>query len=325
MRKVLFGGIGLLALSGALPGAPALSIEHQPVTCAVAERFPRMEARLVPGGVARARVVFQGQNTEWYSVDMKPDGARFFGVLPKPMKSLKRFRYYIEVTDKTMGTNRTADYDTDVVDSTGGCKGRVMAASLGSASILLQGPAGVFALPAGFASSGVVIAGSAAGSAAAGAGASAAGAGGGIGTTALVIGGLAAAGGVAAVAVPKGGNSSDSSGSSGPGGSTRSILNVTFLPSPPGIDVSVCSTRQLTWGGQTVSVDANGNFNETWAPNEPNTARISGQATATTFQATIACTNGARTGSMTATGSNGSYSGTFAFGPSTGQLTITKQ
>ena len=87
----------------------------------------------------------------------------------------------------------------------------------------------------------------------------------------------------------------------------------------------MCSTRQLTWGGQTVSVDANGNFNETWAPNEPNTARISGQATATTFQATIACTNGARTGSMTATGSNGSYSGTFAFGPSTGQLTITKQ
>ena len=158
MRKVLFGGIGLLALSGASPGASALSIEHQPVTCAVAERFPRMEARLVPGGVARARVVFQGQNTEWYSVDMKPDGARFFGVLPKPMKSLKRFRYYIEVTDKTMGTNRTADYDTDVVDSTGGCKGRVMAASLGSASILLQGPAGVFALPAGFASSGVVIA-----------------------------------------------------------------------------------------------------------------------------------------------------------------------
>jgi hypothetical protein len=311
--------------------AQAPSIEHRPVACATAEKFPRLEAGFSPADtVATAKVVFQGQTTDWYAVAMKREGALFAGVLPKPRKDLKSFRYYIEVTDKAMGTSRTPEYTAAVVDSASACKGKVMAAALGSASVILQGPAGIAAIPAGFAPAGVV-AGSAAGSGtvAGAAGASGAGAGGGIGATALVLGGVAVVGGAVAVGASKGGNDSES-GSSSPGttgsGNVGAVYNVIFLPSPPGIDVSVCAGRSLTWGSQALSgVDAGGNFNMTWAPNEPNTLRISGQLTATGFQATLACVSGAQTGSISASGSNFSYTGTFTFGNSRGQVSITKQ
>ena len=299
-------------------------IEHAPVACAVADRFPRMEARLAPvDNLAAARIVFQGENLqEWYSVVMKPVGAGYVGVLPKPRKSLKSFRYYIEATDKAMRASRTAEYTTAVVGSTGQCKGGLMAATLASASVLIQGPAGALALPAGFASTGVVAAGTAAGSGGA-AGAAGAGAGGGIGATALVIGGLAAAGGAVAVALPRGDSSSDSSPTPGTSGSSKTLYGVSF---PTFIDVSVCAGRQLLWSSHNVSADASGNFNETWSVNEPNTLRVTGQVTATTFQAALSCTNGARSGTLNATGSGGSsYSGTFSFGTSTGAVSVAKQ
>ena len=323
MKELHVKCFGVLLLSGATTSAESPAIDHRPVACAAVDRFARLEARFSPAeDVAVARVVFQGETTDWYSVAMKAEGATFAGVLPKPKKSLKSFRYYIEVTDKALGTNRTAEYTTMVVDSSSACKGGVMAGTLASASVVLQGPAGVVALPAGFASTGVV-AGSAAGSGGAAGAVGAAGAGGGFGATALVLGGLAAAGGAVALALPKGGDSGDSS--SGPSGSQGSSYDVSFLPNPPGIDVSVCAGRPLTWSSQNVSADSSGNFNQTWAVNEPNTARVSGQVTATMFQATLACTNGARTGSITASGSGGSYSGTFSFGPSNGQVSIRKQ
>lgn len=329
MSKWFAGLLVLTALSAPGP-LQNLTIDHQPIGCAGAGKFPRLEARFSPPeAVAAARVVFQGRTADWYSVAMKAEGDHFAGVLPKPNKDLKSFRYYIEVVDKGMGANRTDEYTAAVVDSASACRGKLMAGALGSATVILQGPAGVAALPAGFASAGVV-AGSAAGSsagAAGAAGASSAGAGGGIGATALVVGGLAAAGGAAAVVASKGGGESDSgsSGSSGTGGGSRSIYNVLFLPSPPGIDVSVCLGRPLSWCCQNVSADANGKFDETWAPSEPNTARISGSVNATSFQATLTCTNGARSGTISATGSNNSFSGTFAFGSSAGQVSITKQ
>lgn len=208
--------VGVLLLSSAPALAQSPAIDHQPVACATAEKFPRLEARFSPAEtVAAARVVFQGQTADWYSVAMKPEGAAFAGVLPKPKKNLKAFRYYIEVTDKALGTNRTTEYTTTVVDSSSACKGKVMAGALGSASVILQGPAGVAALPAGFASSGVV-AGSAAGSTAGASGATAAG-GGGLSTGAVVgiVGGAAAAAGVA-VAVKNGGGEDGGTSYSGP-------------------------------------------------------------------------------------------------------------
>lgn len=333
MRTTLLSSLGVWGLWTVPLVAQPPVIDHAPAACAVADRFPKLEALFTPAdSVAKARVVFQGANpAEWFSVDMKSEESRFVGVLPQPRSSLKAFRYYLEVTDKALGTARTEEYETAVVSSASLCRGRVTALALGAASVLLNGPAGVVAVPLGFASNGVVMAGAAAaaggGSAAGAAGASAAGAGGGVGATALVVGGLAVAGG-AAVAVTAGGGGGDGdSASSGPGssGNNNSLWSVLFLPSPPGIDVSSCAGRPVTWCCQNVSADANGNFDQTWAPNEPNTARINGRVTSTSFQATIACTNGATSGSISATGSGSSFSGSFSFGSSNGQVTVTRQ
>ena len=203
MTKCLLAGLGIFVITSSWGHAQTLNIDHQPVGCAAAEKFPRLEARFVPADtIATARVLFQGANTQaWYSVAMKPEGSMYSGVLPKPKKSLKTFRYYIEVTDKVLGTNRTAEYTTSVVDSASACKGRMLAGALGSASVLLQVPAGAAALPAGFLSTGVVVAGSAAGSAT-GAGATVAG-GGGIPTPVVVAGVVAAGVGAGAVVVAK--------------------------------------------------------------------------------------------------------------------------
>jgi len=321
----------LFIASEALAQGPA--IDHAPVGCASAGRFPRLEARFNPSDqVATARVLFQGKTADWYSVTMKPEGTVFVGVLPQPKKDLKSFRYYIDVTDKALATSRTAEFTTSVVDSSSACKGKLMAGALGTASVILQGPAGVVALPAGFATTGVV-AGTAAGTGAAAGAAGAGAGGGGIGSTALVVGGVAVAGAAVAVGAAKGGGDSpsdSSSSSTGPGptnpGQVGSSYNVVFQPAPPGIDVSVCAGRSVTWSSQSVSgIDTNGNFNLTWAPNEPNTLRISGQVTATSFQATITCVNGAQSGSISATGSGSTYSGSWTFGSQRGTASITKQ
>ncbi len=211
MKKLLLlVGLGVLVPTPRFASAQTLSIDHQAVGCAVAEKFPRLEARFAPADtVAVARVLFQPENAQqWYAVAMKAEGSAFSGVLPKPKKSLKAFKYYIEVTDKALGTNRTADYTANVVGGSAECKGKLMAGALGSAAVLLQVPAGAAALPAGFASTGVVAAGS--GSAVAAAGAAAGGGGGGLGTGAVVgiVAGVGAVAGGVAVAAGKSGDSS---------------------------------------------------------------------------------------------------------------------
>lgn len=326
-KPAVCAGVSVLSAISAF-AAPAADIEHAPVACVAAEKFPRLEARVSPTEtVAAVRLVFQGQTADWYSVAMKPEGAVFVGVLPKPKKELKSFRYYIEVTDKAMGTNRTAEYTAAVVDSTSACKGKVMAGALGSASVILQGPAGVAALPAGFASSGVV-AGSAAGTTAgAGSAATSAGgaaAGGGLGATALVVGGLAAGGAVAVGVAAAGGG--DAGGDTSSSGSNRSVaISISFLPLP-GIDISACGPGLSTFSSQGVSfTEPAGSFDTTWSPATPNVMRATGTASATSLQANISCTNGARAGTITATGSNYTMSGTFEFGSSRGQVSVVRQ
>ena len=195
-HRLLAGLVGIIVTSSSAH-AQTLNIDHQPVGCAVADRFPQMEARFAPAdAVAGARILFQTHDAQhWYGVAMKAQGTAFSVALPKPKKSLKAFRYYIEVTDKALGTHRTADYTTNVVEGAGACQGEIMASALSVASVLLQVPAGAAALPAGFASTGVVAAGSGT-AAAAGA---ATGGGGGLSTGAVV--GIVAGAGAAAGAV----------------------------------------------------------------------------------------------------------------------------
>ncbi len=205
MPKRLLQALAVLVVSSSSAAAQTLSIDHSAVACVVAEKFPRLEARFVPGdAVAKARVFFQTGNAKhWYAVAMKPEVGGFSGVLPKPKKSLNAYRYYIEATDKSLGTSRTAEYTTSVVTGPGGCKGKMMGGGLGSAAVTLEVPAGAPAVPAGFSSSGLTAAG-VAGAAAVATGAAVAGtaAGGGISTGVIVaVAGVAAAGAGAAVAV----------------------------------------------------------------------------------------------------------------------------
>lgn len=197
-----------LALLATTEARAAVTIEHSGVGCIVAERFPRFEARLDPAAeVSRARLHFRpAGGPHWYSVPMKAEGPVFAGVLPKPKKTLQKLDYYIEATDTSFGSARTAEYDPDVASGLGACQDKPVAGALSTASVLIEGPAGAPLVPVGFDPQGVV---SASGSAGASAG------GGGLGKTALIVGGLAAAG--AGVAVAAGGSSS--SGETSGGGS----------------------------------------------------------------------------------------------------------
>ena len=217
----LFLGGGLLSLAE----ADGVTIDHNGVGCVVAGKFVQLDARLVPADqVARARVQFRGSDAgPWYFVDMKPIGGVYTGFLPRPLKTLKKMSYYVEVVDRAFGTRRTPEFAPQVAAGPGSCDQKTMMATVGTVtSVAVGGPTGAAAVPAGFSSAGVapVAAGGAAASSAAvagttagvvgGAAAVAAATGGGISTGLLIAGGVVVAGGAAAAAVVAGkGGSSD--------------------------------------------------------------------------------------------------------------------
>lgn len=312
--------IVVIALAVPRPtAAEAPAISHAGVGCAVAEKFPRLEARIVPAdAVARAVVHFRTAAAQpWYAVAMKAEGEAFSGVLPKPKGSLKAFQYYIDVTDSAFATSRTPEYTTAVVSGPGGCQGKMMAGALGSASILLEVPAGAALVPAGFGSAGVAAAGS--GTAAAASAGAAGGGGAGIGTVAAIVGGGAAVAGAVVVAKAAGGDENSGDGDS----NTRGRLYGVMIPLP-GIDVSVCAGQQVSWTSQNVDPDPSGRFDTTWAPSQPNTLRVVGTVTDTAFNATLTCVSGNGSGSMAATGSGGTYQGTFNFNAQRGSITVVR-
>lgn len=220
-------------------------IIHDGVECVVAERFPRIEARIeATPGVARARVLFRSAGAaEWYEVAMKPEGGTWVAVLPQPKPTLKAFDYYIVVIDAAMGMSQTPEFHPFVGLGAGGCQGRRVTGALMSAAIQLQAPVGAPIVPAGFANAGVV-GGSIAGGSTSGAstttggatGGSAAGAAAGGGSKGLMIaliGGGAAAAGVAAAA--GGGDVSGASptpASSTPNPSPTPAATPTATPAP---------------------------------------------------------------------------------------------
>lgn len=306
-----------LAASGLATGE-TLSIEHRAVGCAVVDLHPRIEAGIRPADkVASARLYFQSpRSPEWFWVPMKREGGTFKAVLPRPTREIESFRYYLEATDRAMATSRSADAQPRVVTSAAECKGAVNAATVATASVILQGGT---AVPTGFASAGVTMAGSTAGIG--GSVAAAAAGGGGIGATTLIVGGAVALGGAAAVAVK-----ASQSGDEGSCCERPPLYTVTFSPAPPGLNATPCSPdgKEITYNVQGLEPDGAGNFNNIWSPSTP-VLRASGQLTSTTVRATLTCTSGAGpTGSLNATGSNGSYTGTFEFGSSRGQVSIAR-
>src|SRR5207244_11456416 len=113
-----------LLVSATVAGAQGLTINHDEVGCLVAGKYPKLQACFTPAGdVKQARVYFRAQGTpSWYFVDMKLDNPCFNGILPKPLKTIPAIDYYIEATDKSFATSRTAEFAPQVVDSAEACK-----------------------------------------------------------------------------------------------------------------------------------------------------------------------------------------------------------
>jgi hypothetical protein len=163
MKQMVFVFLagGMVGLAPSSLVAQGIEIVHDGVGCVVAERFPRLEARVEPASAAgRVRIQFRTEGgAGWYFVEMKPAAGLFSGVLPKPKKSLKRFSYYIEVTGTSFEATRTAEYSPAVVTSAQECRAPLPAAGVTSAgSVVVGGPAGAPAVPPGFAASGVTAA-----------------------------------------------------------------------------------------------------------------------------------------------------------------------
>jgi hypothetical protein len=202
------------------------SIDHRPVECIVAEKYPRFEAGFQPPDVARARVYFKAEGgPHWYYVDMTPEGDRFVGTLPKPKKDTHKINYYVQGLDKTSMEGRTKDYAPDVVTDKSQCSTRMMAGLAGASKVVVGAEPGAPLVPAGFEQAGVV------GASAAATGAAVAATSGGH-TLLFVAGGIAAAGGIALAA--KGG---------GAGTPTASITSV----SPSGL--ALVAATVLTFSG----------------------------------------------------------------------------
>jgi SH3-like domain-containing protein len=230
-----------------------VSIEHRAASCLVAEQYAKLEACFAPAdSVARAQVHFRGSATSlWYSVDMKPEGACFAALLPKPKRTTKEVQYFVFALDRQFAESRRPDgapgtpFTPRVVTGKGECQDGTMLGALGrlpqivvnvardaSGKLLDAGAAQILGAPAeisGFSAEGVVMGQPGAQSSSTsstGAGGAAAGAGLGIPIIA-VAGGAVAAG--ALVAVGAGGGGGDSNGTpSGPTGPSTASLTGTW-------------------------------------------------------------------------------------------------
>ena len=143
-------------------------------------------------------------------------------------------------------------------------------------------------------------------------------------STGVIIAGVGVAAAGAAVAViPKGddanGASATNPGANGPAPVAR--YDVTFQQ---GLDISACGATGKLTGLADIQPNASGAFNEVHTQTTP-VLRLTGQITATSFQATLACVNGSQSGSMSATGSNNAYSGTYVFSGQTGGFTVSRR
>ena len=236
--------------------AQGVVIDHQSVGCVVAGKFPRFDARFDPAAqVVRARLNFRPEGgAHWYFVEMKPEAGVFHGILPKPVKDLHRFSYYIDVTDKSFHASRTAEFQPEVATGPAACgREKVLAAGLPKANVLLHAPEGVVgapSVPAGFAADGVMTAGGA------GTTGTTATAGGGIGAKAAIIGAVVAAGAAGAVLAASGGDSD--TGAPSPPPTTIAGPPPTTPPAPSPPPTTLAGTWAGSWPADGIQLTFNG-------------------------------------------------------------------
>lgn len=64
----------------------------------------------------RGRIVFQpAQSDPWWGGRDESGGTGYVGVLSQPKKRFEGFRYYVEVTDNSLGTTRGRDCPRQVL------------------------------------------------------------------------------------------------------------------------------------------------------------------------------------------------------------------
>jgi hypothetical protein len=194
--------LALAAAAAGVRGGDLPAIQHQPVRCLVAGKYPELDACFEPSSrVARARLYFRSEGVgDWYFVEMKAGEPCHRGVLPRPKKSLKTVSYYVAVTDVDFAEARTEEYTTRVVADEEGCPDGAVAPFLTSASVLVGGAS---ALPAGFVGGGILA---------------------GVGTTAVVAGAAVVGAGTAGAVIATGG------GEEPPASTTRPPAPPTTVP-----------------------------------------------------------------------------------------------
>jgi hypothetical protein len=92
---------------------------------------------------------------------------------------------------------------------------------------------------------------------------------------------------------------------------SKTQYTIKFGTTNAGLDVSACSVTIP--GGlcfQVLNTDANGAFNEFWAPNTANLLQVQGTLTSTTISATLKCVATTATGTLSANVSGAEYIGT---------------
>ena len=157
--------------SPAVLPAQGVAIDHKPVQCIVAGKYPKMNACFSPASIlSRSRVFFRVEGApKWYYVEMASDAPCFTGILPKPKKDLvqKKIEYYVQATDKAFEEGQTETFLPIVVANESECQDLPVAPFVTNASVavfpsLPAGFAGGAALSATTVAAGVVGAGAAA-------------------------------------------------------------------------------------------------------------------------------------------------------------------
>jgi hypothetical protein len=91
----------------------------------------------------------------------------------------------------------------------------------------------------------------------------------------------------------------------------------------PMIDMTACGEGGPQWSSQVVEADGDGHFDTTWAPSEPDTAHIVGDALETGFSATVECLpSGGPTGTLAASPVEDHYEGTFELDGQSGSIEV---
>lgn len=103
--------------------APALSVQHDPVQCIIAGKYPKLSACFTPlGALKDAKVYFRGTGPTWYSVNMALEGQCSVGILPKPLKSLPEMHYYIEGIGPSFDPAKSTEVTARIVKGQSECE-----------------------------------------------------------------------------------------------------------------------------------------------------------------------------------------------------------